>query len=677
MHIARDAEAMQRAGVIIVMPAKVSSPWTPATPARRKPGPGVTKQGASRVPQGMVARLAAGSLALAVAATVLGGDLLLVPACAGAATYYVSAGGSDEADGITPGTAWKTIGRVNTGTYGPGDAILLEGGSTFAGPLLLSPDNNQATAAQPLQITSYGAGRATIASAAGDSGVVAAGVAAFALANVVLAGADAAGGGSGIMVLNETALSLAGIRVTGVEIYHHTYALYAATADPPSEIRDIVLSEVNAHDNAAGPSFFGHYLLPAAVSGDHYGIANVRVERSELWNNTGAGLMGGFGAGLVLMNARDAVIEYNHIHDNGGNNPELEPNGPCAITVYDGHNFLVQHNEVDHQRYALQNQTDNGGIDFWGTSSTIQHNFVHDNEGWGFTLGAGDPETGGAGANWPSHDNVVRFNVLLRNGQLLPDRPAEMVPHCFAAVLMFGAPKRFEIYNNTIFAPFVADVPIPEAVQGLFYLVDVPGLGDTWSDIHLRNNVLVVDGDVAFVEVPRPAGGTGLRIEGNAYLGGETRPVVWGETVYADVSAWASATGQETLDQALVATVAGVDALCQAGGAEAADHRLAAASPVVDAGLDLGTRFGLDVGQWDFFGNPVPSASGLFDPGAHEQRQGETCASPPTVGPGSGAVLASLLCCGSVIVVASGKGRALAVPATSRPRFYRRSGQRR
>ncbi|HYO10643.1 MAG TPA: right-handed parallel beta-helix repeat-containing protein [Tepidisphaeraceae bacterium] len=49
-----------------------------------------------------------------------------------AATYYVSATGSDQADGRTPETAWRTIDRANGRNWGPGDRLLFEGGQTFS-----------------------------------------------------------------------------------------------------------------------------------------------------------------------------------------------------------------------------------------------------------------------------------------------------------------------------------------------------------------------------------------------------------------------------------------------------------------------------------------------------------------------------------------------------------------
>ena len=62
--------------------------------------------------------------------------LLLMSACnCSAKTYYVSATGSDTNDGFSSAKAWKTIAKINTTIFLPGDAILFKSGDTFFGTL--------------------------------------------------------------------------------------------------------------------------------------------------------------------------------------------------------------------------------------------------------------------------------------------------------------------------------------------------------------------------------------------------------------------------------------------------------------------------------------------------------------------------------------------------------------
>src|SRR3954452_3691742 len=51
-----------------------------------------------------------------------------------AATFYVAEAGNDAADGHTPQTAWRSVGRANKQDFEPGDQLLFEGGKTFALP---------------------------------------------------------------------------------------------------------------------------------------------------------------------------------------------------------------------------------------------------------------------------------------------------------------------------------------------------------------------------------------------------------------------------------------------------------------------------------------------------------------------------------------------------------------
>src|ERR1051325_8218067 len=76
-------------------------------------------------------------------------------------TYYISNSGNDASDGLSTATAWQTLSPVNSLALQPGDKILLEGGQSFTGTIQLDA-NDKGTAANPVTISSYGSGRATI-----------------------------------------------------------------------------------------------------------------------------------------------------------------------------------------------------------------------------------------------------------------------------------------------------------------------------------------------------------------------------------------------------------------------------------------------------------------------------------------------------------------------------------
>lgn len=70
-------------------------------------------------------------------------------------TYHVSAEGSDSSDGLTPGTAWRTLAHVNGRSLEPGDAVLLRRGDTWREALEI---DDAGTPSAYIQFGAYGSG---------------------------------------------------------------------------------------------------------------------------------------------------------------------------------------------------------------------------------------------------------------------------------------------------------------------------------------------------------------------------------------------------------------------------------------------------------------------------------------------------------------------------------------
>ena len=85
--------------------------------------------------------------------------------------FYVSTSGNDKNDGRSLATAWATVYKVSFSTFQPGDHILFEGGRTFGGQIFLDSKDHGADL-NPIVVTSYGTGRATI-QAGGSVGLLA------------------------------------------------------------------------------------------------------------------------------------------------------------------------------------------------------------------------------------------------------------------------------------------------------------------------------------------------------------------------------------------------------------------------------------------------------------------------------------------------------------------------
>jgi parallel beta-helix repeat protein len=67
--------------------------------------------------------------------------LFLAAAEVSARSYYVSTTGNDANDGLSPATAWRTLGRANAFTYAANDSILLRRGDVFYGSIVVNRNN--------------------------------------------------------------------------------------------------------------------------------------------------------------------------------------------------------------------------------------------------------------------------------------------------------------------------------------------------------------------------------------------------------------------------------------------------------------------------------------------------------------------------------------------------------
>ena len=76
-----------------------------------------------------------------------------ISAAAQQKTYFVSPGGNDAATGLSVAQAWKTIDKVNSVVFQPGDRILFEAGKTFYGQLM---PKGSGTDEAPICLSTFG-----------------------------------------------------------------------------------------------------------------------------------------------------------------------------------------------------------------------------------------------------------------------------------------------------------------------------------------------------------------------------------------------------------------------------------------------------------------------------------------------------------------------------------------
>jgi hypothetical protein len=86
--------------------------------------------------------------------------IILLPSAVAATDYYVDAtGGNDNNDGLSPSNAWKTIAKVNSETFQPGDSILFKRGEVWREQLTVPSSGNST---HPITFGAYGNGEKPI-----------------------------------------------------------------------------------------------------------------------------------------------------------------------------------------------------------------------------------------------------------------------------------------------------------------------------------------------------------------------------------------------------------------------------------------------------------------------------------------------------------------------------------
>ncbi|HXK60983.1 MAG TPA: right-handed parallel beta-helix repeat-containing protein [Acidobacteriota bacterium] len=497
--------------------------------------------------------------------------LLSLSSAAFARDYFVSPKGDDTAEG-SEAQPWRTLDRVNRVDLEPGDRVLLEAGERFCGTLSLDSDDS-GIPGRPVEISSYGRGRATID--AGNS----AGIELKSTSHVRVRKLNCRGSGrkqgntsSGILAVGASHVEIDEVQVSG----------FRTSGIQMSGVNDVRITRVHAFENGF-----------AGISSDDQKSKNIYVGYCLAENNPGDPtiLTNHSGNGIVIGRVSKALIEHCEARYNGWDMPR-KGNGPVGIWTWDADQVIIQYCVSHHNRST---GTDGGGFDFDGgvTNSILQYNYSHDNHGSGFLICQYD----GAG---PFRNNIVRYNISQDDG---------LTNHNAGIYVWVGGAgmESTDCYNNTIFNSKGAAVA--------FGVVE--RYADQLPRITFRNNIFVAG------EAQIEGGAEKGVFQGNIYWAmGDGGFLVDG---YTSLDAWARATGQEMVDGKIVGKY--VDPLLKKNGcgllsspeglAELTEYQLLPDSPAIDSGLDLKRLFGLEVGAWDFHGNRLP-AGAAHDIGAHE-----------------------------------------------------------
>jgi hypothetical protein len=508
-------------------------------------------------------------------------------------TYYIdSINGNDSGNGTSQGTPWKTLAKVNSVTYGPGDRILFKAGASWTGQLLPGGSGNSG---RPIVIDTYGTGAQPII--------------------------DGAGAPYTIRLDNQQYWEIRSIEVMNTATTDASRIGLYITATDAGTLNHIYVDSVYFHDiRSKAPHYSpGSHESAGSFTGGIVGrifgnttptrFNDVKVENCKFintdrnmfyffdspWHNDpGLGMSGGSGnmfnstnvvvrnnyaqnipgTGTCLCSCDGAIVEYNTL-DNCQYNVPANVAGVAAST-WSSRDCIYQYNEVMNTHGTADGQSfDNDGA---CQRCIFQYNYSHDNNG-GFFLVC-------SLGSCQVYDAVCRYNISQNDKSGIFDHRA--------------ASYRTLIYNNTIYVASGLSVPM--------FRTDTDSRSGTAS---FYNNIFYNLGGSM---------GTGS----NPY-GGFT----WSNNVfYGNFSTTPGDGNKLTSDPKLVHPGSGTSGRTTVDG-----YRLQSTSPCINSGMTISNN-----GGKDYWGNTL--YAGAPDRGAHEYQEGSSTPGPVTTGDvnGSGTV---------------------------------------
>ncbi len=508
-----------------------------------------------------------------------------------ATDYFVCQNGDDGAKGTSTNAPWRTIDRVNHSRLQPGDRVLFEAGTSFAGNLFLSAED-AGTSNAPVILGSFGTGRATLL-AGRSTGITVENAGGIVIENLIVIGAGRTNNtGYGILCDNLLTngqrlgpLRLANVETRGFGIFGILVAGYHAGFE------HVRITHCVMRDNLrGGMEVAGRLPWDSPV----YAHADVQVSHCEAFDNTGdpAYLKNHSGSGMVLYQVDGGLMEYCTAWNNGA--LCRSSGGGVGLWTCASRRVVIEHCE------SFANKTsgaDGGGFDLDGGSveCVLQYNYSHDNDGPGLMVYTYPY------ASHADRGNVVRFNITENDSRRSRGYAGLWVRtegHEMTGV---------EIYNNTVVIGPWTDQAARLYSRGV--------------EARVRNNIFISSGPALPLRVEQPE--DRVRFENNLYWreGGPTQ-IAWGTETYSSLRAWRDRTGQESLNGAPLGLFAPPDLTQPPPDARLGERRgfqaqhafrPRPASPALAGGLDLHKNFGLDIGAGDFLGLPL---AGRFPLGA-------------------------------------------------------------
>jgi hypothetical protein len=494
-------------------------------------------------------------------------------------SYYVSALGSDDNDGLSTQRPFRSLARVNGVALNAGDSVSLRRGHKFPGSFI---PTGSGIVRVPIKLNAYGTGLRPIISAGS---------------------AEAA-----IKLFNQQHWEISGVETTGGT----RFGIYVGGDLEYQTLKHIYIQDVVVRDvKTLGKPQYDAGLIVVMPSGNHLTFADVQISKVTAYNtNQWWGIHVGFnnwygyksasyprtngvkilgskvhscGGDLITVAASTNVLIDGNVAYNGGLALAGSTTGmytPAAVWTWASSNVVVQNNEV----YNMHTYGKDGAAfdaDWGSTNVTIQYNYAHDNEG---------PCVMVLSLNgFVTTNTVVRYNICSYNVRRL--RPDNSEIYLYSANPLNGV----QVYNNTIYHAPLDSTPA----------VYIPNFSKTGTLPYLFKNNIVYSEGPNLVTLP-----SAFESDNNIYWHTGASSLVWnyGGVSYYDLSSFNVATSQDVYSFHSDPVVS--SPTYHAVGRPKSAFQMQYGSPAIGQGATL-----TNMGSRDFFGTPLP-ASGPVSIGA-------------------------------------------------------------
>jgi len=334
-------------------------------------------------------------------------------------TYYISPSGNDNNSGTSTSSAWKSIGKVDSHHFNPGDSALFQGGQTFYGELKFYGAGGSST--NRVTIGSYGSGRATINSGT-STGAWSLNTTGITFNNLKFVGTPGnISGQDGIRLENDTNNTIrSGFTVTNCDISGYAEGGIIFGSDSSTmALNNISITNNNIYNNVM--TGIESYSVTTESN------TNVLISNNLVHDNYGNNTSTVTGSGIMLQGLNGATVQYNSAYNNGA----IGGNGLSGIWCYQSNKVVFQYNSA-YNNHGLHGD-DGEGFDFDAdtSNSIMQYNYAGNNDGSGFMLG-----------QWWNDNNetndIIRYNISQNNGR----------KDNYSGIDVWGKIENAQIYNK-------------------------------------------------------------------------------------------------------------------------------------------------------------------------------------------------------------------------------------